>query len=812
MWRTAGTRDVRYRGSLMACLLGVAPFVALLAGLRSNAGFPRTRSARADAGSAAAQSTDLTTHRVTPEDTRPSVAACKLLTDTLPATKPFVTLPAPDPLAVSQGHPGWEWHDVSTQTTFEITATVGVSHTASGLPADSVSSNARTSAMVGRGALSDTPISSATVLHLPLILSDYRPPLYGVIIEAVLYDGLQRYDYDEAVLILNGYDVTVDVSGWRLCTWHISDWRCADFPDVDLAPGERVWLTRCDQAFARSFGFPPDYVLSGWPRFANAGGEVALLDAQDSVRDLLVYRDGETDLDGWDGPSLEPYRGTNFALRGQVLYRYLDEETGLPAADTDTAADWAQYPHDPHYGRRVRYPGWSLERFYHPAVGASGTVTAGIAPDNAYDLVVDTIRAARETIEIEAYSMRHYGLTMELIERAQQGVTVTVLLEGGPVGGLRDQQLWVCEQLHATGRATCAFMVNDPDDRGVRSRYRFLHAKFMIIDRERLLISSQNFNHSGLPDDDKSNGTGGSRGVVLVTDAPEMVARAVEVFEADFDPVNHVDLTIWAYDNELGYGPPPAGFEPYPGEDWITYTVRFTDTVVSQGTWFELITAPEAALRSGDALLGLVARAGAGDAVFVQQLYERPDWGDPVSSPNLRLQAYIEAARHGARVRILINGGYFHLEYLPLIEEAEAVEAVNAIADSEGLDLSARMADPTEYGIHNKMVLVDLRERGQYAHIGSINGSETSSKVNRELAIQVRSPDLFDYLYAVFAHDWAYEVHREHIVVTEGEYEPDFLHAGGGAALLCSSREGAWVFACYVGRPRAPAHGVTIWR
>jgi hypothetical protein len=41
-------------------------------------------------------------------------------------------------------------------------------------------------------------------------------------------------------------------------------------------------------------------------------------------------------------------------------------------------------------------------------------------------------------------------------------------------------------------------------------------------------------------------------------------------------------------------------------------------------------------------------------------------------------------------------------------------------------------------GVHNKMVLAHLDERG-YVHVGSINGSEGSSKVNRELALQVQA-------------------------------------------------------------------------
>jgi hypothetical protein len=195
--------------------------------------------------------------------------------------------------------------------------------------------------------------------------------------------------------------------------------------------------------------------------------------------------------------------------------------------------------------------------------------------------------------------------------------------------------------------------------------------------------------------------------------------------------------------------------------------------LATTGDWFELVTAPESALRSSDALLGLMARAGAGDGVYVEQLYEHPDWGDPVSAPNLRLQAYVEAARRGARVRILLNGGTLDLRSFSLTSNVEAAAYVNEIAQAEGLDLSAHLGDPTQYGIHNKMVLVDLGAEGKYVHVGSINGSETSNKVNREMALQVRSAALFDCLYEMFDYDWNYPPPLDRPLISEVMYRPN---------------------------------------
>jgi hypothetical protein len=298
-------------------------------------------------------------------------------------------------------------------------------------------------------------------------------------------------------------------------------------------------------------------------------------------------------------------------------------------------------------------------------------------------------------------------------------------------------------------------MVSD-DQADVYARYRFMHAKYVLIDRQRVLITSQNLTDRGLPDDDRSNGTSGSRGVLLVTDAPAIVARVAQLFDRDLDPTHHADLLPWS-PTGFEYGPPPPTYTPtLTVTDFTTYTVVFSTPLTLQGPFeFELFTAPEAALRQSDALLGLLARAGAGDQVYVEALDERAHWGqDPINDPNPRMEAYLAAARRGARVRILLNSGQFDAPYYDASPNLAAVAYANAVARNEGLDLRATTGDPTQFGVHNKMILVWLAGSGGYVHLGSLNGSETSSKANRELALQVRSDPLYHYLEAVFDWDW----------------------------------------------------------
>ena len=75
----------------------------------------------------------------------------------------------------------------------------------------------------------------------------------------------------------------------------------------------------------------------------------------------------------------------------------------------------------------------------------------------------------------------------------------------------------------------------------------------------------------------------------------------------------------------LGFVDPPPGYVPITISGGTTTTVLFpAPQVLTDATQFELFTAPEASLRQSDALLGLLARAGAGDEVYVEQMYEHP--------------------------------------------------------------------------------------------------------------------------------------------------------------------------------------------
>ncbi len=360
------------------------------------------------------------------------------------------------------------------------------------------------------------------------------------------------------------------------------------------------------------------------------------------------------------------------------------------------------------------------------------------------------VSGARHCICYEGYTLESPSLANLLSQKAGAGVQVNVLLEGGPVGGISELEKW-CAHKVESGGGRVYFMVNDRN--GAHARYRFVHSKLLIVDDSIAGIGTENLAVGGMPEDPLNDGTGGSRGVWVFTDAAQIVARAKEIWNNDSNP-GRQDIYRWNA-SDTKYGLPPSDYTPPPPFDWEVYQARFRQVANVRAAEIELVTAPEATLRP-DGILSLIDSAGSGDELLVEYLEQQPHWGKSQSSreddPNVYLERLIEAARRGAKVRILLDS-FFDSPSSSMSNRA-TVEYISEVASQEHIDLEAKPGNPAWHGLHNKMILASVGGK-EWLAVGSLNGSEVSCKDNREVILIAQSSDGFDFLKQVFDQDWS---------------------------------------------------------
>jgi phosphatidylserine/phosphatidylglycerophosphate/cardiolipin synthase-like enzyme len=407
----------------------------------------------------------------------------------------------------------------------------------------------------------------------------------------------------------------------------------------------------------------------------------------------------------------------------------------------------------------VRWPGWlawDARDGALPATGAAeATVLVAAAPEGLYAPIAQWLADAQTTIDLSLYTFEHPQLAQMLAAVAGRGVRVRILLDGAPPGGITDLQRWCIAQIAAAGGDVRYFAVAADAPAGSKRRYRYLHAKYGVVDGRLALVSTENFSQDSMPLP-SAQPVGGRRGFVLLTDAPPAVTALQALFAADWRPESFWDIRGYSA-GDPKYGAPPAGYAPPAPPRYDVAGAPFAQAVTAVGPLQVVVAAaPENAARPDAGLLALIARAGPGDELNVMQLYEHRHWGpstsNPLADPNPRLEALIDAARRGARVRILLDG-YFD-DPDDLRSNAATAAYVQAVAAAEGLNLAARLGNPTGGGIHAKLLLAQVGG-DHWSAVGSLNGGEISAKLNREVVLMVEQPVIYEHLRAVFLHDWA---------------------------------------------------------
>ncbi len=336
--------------------------------------------------------------------------------------------------------------------------------------------------------------------------------------------------------------------------------------------------------------------------------------------------------------------------------------------------------------------------------------TAFVLPDET-DLPRETIREADDRLLLAGYTLTSQDIADELVDAADRGVDVAVLLESGPVGGTPEATEPVLETLEEGNVDVRAIG-------GEGSRYRYHHPKYAVAD-DHVLVTTENWKPSGIGGD-SSRGWG----VRLADDS--LAADLAAVFRADHEGWDTVSGTAFranaSFVDDDSAGAPsrsfPTEYEPE------TFPIDSA----------ELLVAPD---NAEDRLLELLGEAD--NEILVKQAAV----ADDVSV----LEATLEAARRGVDVEILLDSSWYHED-----ENEALARELEATADDESLSLEVRLLKETDRfeKIHAKGVVIDR----EIAVVGSANWNENAFENNREVLLALHSEEVAAYYADVFADDW----------------------------------------------------------
>lgn len=338
----------------------------------------------------------------------------------------------------------------------------------------------------------------------------------------------------------------------------------------------------------------------------------------------------------------------------------------------------------------------------------AGRVEAFVLPD-APGVAVEHVRSADERILLAAYTLTSERVADALVARARENVSVRVLVDANPVGGMTTRQASILDRLDRAG-------VDVRLLGGDHARYRFHHAKYAVAD-DRALVTTENWKPAGV-------GGRGSRGWGVVTNQSRVVDALAATFRAD---TGWHDAQHW---DEVRDGREFVESEPANG----SFPSRIApERVAVERT--RLLVAPDNA--EGEIMRTI---EGASESLAIEQM----SLGDR-RQPFVR--ATLDAARRGVRVRVLLGGAWYVRE-----ENERIVAWLNDRADAEGIPLTARVADPRGRfeKIHTKGVVVD----GEQVVLGSLNWNNNSARRNRETALVLEGSEVGAYYRRAFDADW----------------------------------------------------------
>ncbi len=527
---------------------------------------------------------------------------------------------------------------------------------------------------------------------------------------------------DEYFVISNAGSERLNLMNWSLTDGEGTLTFSADYW---LEPGRSLVVSDNSTSYSAAFGRSPDVcfddpsgtiVRSGTLRLADSGDSLALLSNAGVQIDFVRYGTCTETSPSWTGAAIPTLR------QGEVCKR---TKCGAGWCDTDSAVDWEPF-------REYKYGYTELPPF--SATVPAGDLVAFASPDCSLDVVLDALSAAAASIRLCTYELSSGAVCEELVEAAQRGVSVRVLVDGAPAGGMLDAQE-VCLSVLA-GAGVDVLTLNGNLSQRIVQHTGPLHCKYAVVDSSISLILSENFVESGLPQDKVIGNRGWG-----VSIRSESVGRYLSsMFDSD-SRRSRPDVKRWVDDERFSQ---TSSF--IPGSVPASHSRGAMEPLrTSSDAAIQLLPSPDVSVLRPF----LLTPIGQARSLIVEQFQVELDWKERWQGPRTSalIESLAESLRGGSSVRMLFDSSWYNAE-----GNRPACDYLAGMSANESLRGEFRMMDPMNpiQTVHNKGAVFD----GRTTLVSSNNWGFSSFARNRELAALIDSEEVAEYFTGAFDMDW----------------------------------------------------------
>lgn len=516
-------------------------------------------------------------------------------------------------------------------------------------------------------------------------------------------------------ICIQNFDIKeVNLEGWYLTT---QPWKRANkqnkiiFPNIVIKPNEKIYVTQNATSFKKEMDFEADfeyYNCSSAPDLerigsfilSNDGSVVCLKDKYNHTIDVVVYGNAYF-YEGWIGKPIDK------VSKGVILKR-------KDAIDTNTSKDW-------EWNRTFVIGQSDFEVFY----GKANKAIAFCSPDCSYKTISNEIKNASSLL-INLYLFTNPFLAKLLNE---SNASIKILLDGNVYGGIPMEERYIAYML--SNKAEIRYLMGNEEE-GIYKRYRYDHAKYVVIDNNKCIIHSANWAKSGIPADNSY----GNREWGIVIENESLANFLEKVFYYDWNP-NFQD-SVEFNESSFTHGKPPEDFSISFYIPKGKYKPKFSPLYVNSSFNISIILAPD---NAEEEIIKLIEEAN--EEILVEQAYIQKDWSNGL---NPFLRKIIEENKTGVKVYVILNN--YEYGWSSAINK----ETKNFL-EKNGIKVKMKKS----ITIHNKGIIVD----GKKVLISSINWGENSVRRNREIGIIVEEPLIAQYFEEIFWYDWDYKEEKK---------------------------------------------------